>query len=126
MLVFIAADVFWSVSFLPIVPWTVYFLLHFSSDFLEVGKDFGVLTVSWRHFLTPGLESVDLLLSSFCLFLFIVLKNPEHRYKSETRGSRATDGPQDQDGMWAGLAHPPHLSGVLKGLSFLLPRDLGV
>lgn len=103
-----------------------FLLLLFYSDFLEVGKDFGVLTASCRHFLTQGLESVDLLLSSFCLFLFIVLKNPEHRYKSETRGSRATDGPQSRDGMWAGLAHPPHPSGVLKGLSFLLPRDLGV
>jgi len=103
-----------------------FFLLLFYSDFLEVGKDFGVLTASCRHFLTQGLESVDLLLSSFGLFLFIVLKNPEHRHKSETKGSRATDGPQNQDGVWAGLAHPPHPSAVLKGLSFLLPRDLGV
>lgn len=73
--------------------------------------------------MTLGLESVNAVsfLIQLCVFLlFVVLKNPGHECRNETQGSGATDGPQNQDGMWAGFAYIPHPFRDLKGLSFLI------
>lgn len=69
LLVIIVADIFWSFSFTPIVPWAAFSFLPLDSDFLGLEEDFKVWLpatgISWHE--TSSL--LILLLSSFCLCL---------------------------------------------------------